>query len=180
MPAQYIAGYLFLAAAVVLGAVFIFVAFQAKKGPVEYEAVTRPGYRVRRYWFVALVVLALFGLGFTLPRMPYPITRSASIEPGMVTVHVRGQQWQWTIEPNIVPAGRTIRFDVSSADVNHGFSIYDPQGSIVGNVQAMPGYTNTLYLQFGKPGVYRIRCLELCGLYHTAMVSQITVTPAKG
>lgn len=33
---------------------------------------------------------------------------------------------------------------------------------------------------FGDPGTYTIRCPELCGLYHTAMVSSLTVTPAGG
>lgn len=29
-------------------------------------------------------------------------------------------------------------------------------------------------------GTYTIRCLEPCGLYHTAMASSLTVTPAGG
>ncbi|MGH3422086.1 MAG: hypothetical protein ACRDOD_21125 [Streptosporangiaceae bacterium] len=180
MPVQYIAGFLFLAAAIVLGAGFLFVASRAAKGPDDFAAVTRTGYRIRRYWLVLVVVLALIALGFTIPHMPYPIARAATLPPATTTVHVRGQQWQWTISPSTVPAGQTIKFEVTSSDVNHGFVIYDPAGNIVGNVQAMPGYTNTLYLRFGNPGTYQVRCLELCGLYHTAMVSQITVIPAKG
>ncbi|MGH3573246.1 MAG: hypothetical protein ACRDS0_30945 [Pseudonocardiaceae bacterium] len=180
MPTQYIVGYLFLAAAVVLGAGFVFVALSAGKGPASYESVTHTGYRIRRYWIGLVVVLALIALAFTIPRMPYPITRSAAAGPDTTTVQARGQQWQWTITPDTVPAGQTVKFEVSAADVNHGFAIYSPQGDIVGNVQAMPGYTNTLYLRFGAPGVYQVRCLELCGLYHTAMISQINVTPAKG
>jgi cytochrome c oxidase subunit II len=177
---QHIAGYLFLAAAVVLGAGFVFVALSAGKGPASYESVTHTGYRIRRYWAGIVVVLALIAVALTIPHMPYPIARGTEIGPAATTVQVRGQQWQWTITPDTVPAGETIKFDVTSADVNHGFAIYDPQGNIVGNVQAMPRYQNRLYLRFASPGVYQVRCLELCGLYHTAMVSQITVTPAKG
>lgn len=180
MAAQYVAGFLFLAAAVVLGAGFVYVATWAKKGPDTYESVSGPGYRIRRYWFLALVVLALVALGITIPRMPYPVARAASVQPGMVTVHVRGQQWNWTITPSTLPAHTTIKFEVTSADVNHGFVIYSPQGNIIGNVQAMPGYVNTLYLTFSEPGAYPVRCLELCGLHHTDMTSLITVTAPKG
>ena len=57
-----------------------------------------------------------------------------------------------------------MRFDVTSIDVNHGFGLYDPDGHLIGSVQAMPGYHNQLDLTLDEPGVYRIRCLELCGL----------------
>ena len=39
-----------------------------------------------------------------------------------------------------------MRFDVTSVDVNHGFGVYDPNGRLIGSVQAMPGYTNELEL----------------------------------
>ncbi|MGH3231752.1 MAG: hypothetical protein ACRDOH_00420 [Streptosporangiaceae bacterium] len=41
------------------------------------------------------------------------------------------------------------------------------------------GYAVGRY-KFSDPGTYTIRCLELCGLYHTAMVSLLTVTSAGG
>ncbi|MGH3847486.1 MAG: hypothetical protein ACRDS0_39630 [Pseudonocardiaceae bacterium] len=42
------------------------------------------------------------------------------------------------------------------------------------------GLTNSLYFKFSTLGTYTIRCLELCGPYHTAMVSSLTVTPSGG
>jgi hypothetical protein len=53
---------------------------------------------------------------------------------------------------------------------------YDPEGHIVGQVQAMPGYTNVLVMRFDRPGSYQIRCLELCGQYHHIMVRGFEVT----
>ncbi len=70
-----------------------------------------------------------------------------------------------------------IEFDITSNDVNHGFGLYDPQGNLVGQVQAMPGYVNHLIFTFHEPGTYTVRCLELCCMPHFAMESQITVTP---
>ena len=39
----------------------------------------------------------------------------------------------------------------------------------------MPGYHNDLDLNLTEPGVYRIRCLEYCGLSHSTMESSFTV-----
>ncbi len=75
-----------------------------------------------------------------------------------------------------LPHGRVVRFEVTSADVNHDFGIYDPHGEIVGQVQAMPGFTNVLVMRFDQPGSYTIRCLELCGQYHHLMVRGFEVT----
>ncbi|MGH3188352.1 MAG: hypothetical protein ACRDOL_13975 [Streptosporangiaceae bacterium] len=41
------------------------------------------------------------------------------------------------------------------------------------------GYAVRRY-KFSGPGTYTIRRLEPCGLYHTAMISLLTVTPAGG
>jgi cytochrome c oxidase subunit 2 len=73
--------------------------------------------------------------------------------------------------------GARVRFDVTAADVNHGFGIYDPHGRLIGSVQAMPGYHNRLDLTLDEPGAYRIRCLELCGFYHSTMEGELMVGP---
>jgi cytochrome c oxidase subunit 2 len=177
MPPQQVAGYLFLACLVVLGAGFIIVGFSARKGPDDFDKIVHTGYKVRRWWFICLMIIGLIALGFTLPRLPYPLDRKPTAGTPVTVVHVTGQQWDWTITPDTVPANHEIEFEVTSRDVNHGFSVYSPTtNEIVANVQAMPGYVNDLYVTFTKPGVYMVRCLELCGLYHTSMISQITVT----
>lgn len=179
MSPEYIIGYVMLAAIVVLGAGFLFTAASARKGPDEYEPIHDTGYVVRRYWFVLLMCVGLIAFGFTLPHMANAMFRKPALGTYMV-VHATGQQWSWTLAPGTVPAGETVEFQVTSKDVNHGFGIFNADGNIVGQVQAMPGFTNDLYFKFSKPGTYTIRCLELCGLYHTAMVSTLTVTPAGG
>ena len=188
MPPEYIIGYVMLAAIVVLGSGFIFTALAARKGPDDYEPIHRAGYAVRRYWFVGLMCVGLTAFGFTLPHMPNPLFRKPNPNNAMV-VDVTGQQWNWSLcpqnqacpaTPAKVPVNQTVEFNVTSLDVNHGFGIFDPNGNIVGQVQAMPGYINHLFFKFSKPGTYTIRCLELCGLYHTAMVSTLVVTPAGG
>ena len=64
---------------------------------------------------------------------------------------------------------------VTSADVNHGFGIYDADLRLVAQTQAMPGYTNRLRHTFAAEGTYRVLCMEYCGLVHHNMITEIKV-----
>jgi cytochrome c oxidase subunit 2 len=76
-----------------------------------------------------------------------------------------------------VPAGALVEFRVTTLDVNHGFSIYAPDGRLMAQTQAMPGYVNRLRVEFDRPGTYRVLCLEFCGMAHHVMNGVIEVTP---
>ena len=67
-------------------------------------------------------------------------------------------------------------FEVTAGDVTHGLGVYSPEMRMIGQTQAMPGYSNALELTLDKPGAYRLLCMEYCGLAHHAMVSEITVS----
>ena len=71
--------------------------------------------------------------------------------------------------------GDTVVFNVTAGDVNHGLGVYNDASVILGQTQAMPGYTNSLKLTFDEPGTYRFMCMEYCGLAHHAMVLPIEV-----
>ena len=111
-------------------------------------------------------------VGISLFDLPYASGGAA----GRTVVKVTGGQFFWSLQPDKVPAGTRVRFDVTAVDVNHGFGLYDPHGHLIGSVQAMPGYHNKLDLTVSQVGVYRIRCLEYCGLNHSTMESSFTVT----
>jgi cytochrome c oxidase subunit II len=170
MTPELAAGIVFAVGAVALVVIFVVVAVTARGSAVPYDDVTRPGYRIRRLWFGVLIVVALGTLAATLTHVPYPGVRSGRQTGTPMLVQVVASQWSWEVTPPTLPAGRPLRFEVTSKDVNHGFGIFDSGDHLVGTVQAMPGYTNVLYLTFDKPGIYAIRCLELCGLFHHAMV----------
>lgn len=113
----------------------------------------------------------------TIPKFPYASFRESALAANSrLQVKVTGVQWSWQIDPHTIRTGTTVEFLVTSKDVNHGFAIFNPEGHIVGQVQAMPGYPNTLVMRFNEEGTYQIRCLELCGLFHASMLSTIQVT----
>lgn len=143
--------------------------------PLPQTQVERGTMALRRRltYLASAIVLIVFGV--SVYWFPYPLMRAEILGRPAITVNVTAEQWDWTLSRDKVPAGVPIEFDIGSKDVNHGFGVYDPQGHLIGQVQAMPGYTNRLILSFAEPGTYTVRCLEFCGTPHTLMSSQITV-----
>ena len=169
---QVAVGVVFAVLATLLVTLFVVVARSAR-ADVAYEQVQRMGYRVRRYWLTALLALGVAVIVLTFFYLPY----ASGSGKNRTVVKVAGGQFFWSLSPDRVRAGTPVRFDVTSVDVNHGFGLYDPHGHLVGSVQAMPGYHNELDLTMTLAGVYRIRCLEFCGLNHAVMQQTFTVLP---
>lgn len=162
-------GVVFLVITLLLAGVFV-VGWRRSVAEVPYERVQGVGYPLRKRWLAFLCALLVVVVGLSLFRLPY-----AGGGGRRLVVTVKGGQFFWTLDPNRIPAGTPVRFDVTSVDVNHGFGIYDPHGHLIGSVQAMPGYHNKLDLTFHAPGVYSILCLEYCGLNHHLMQARFTV-----
>lgn len=156
---------LFIALATVAVAVMVFLANYGSRDPLAQQVVASRGYALRRYWFWLVMLVAIVTFAVTIPFFPYPHSEASGHAPHFVVV---AQQYGFTV-PAVVPLNRPVIFDVSSKDVNHGFAIYGPDGGIVSQVQAMPGYVNHLPVTFSVPGHYVIRCLEYCGIAHAAM-----------
>lgn len=146
---------------------------------VALDTLEQPENRLR---LRLLLLFGAIGIGLfiiTLPRLPYRPARVAELGAPRIEVKVVGAQWAWMLSRNQLPAGVPIEFVVTALDVNHDFGIYDPDGRLDGQVQAMPGYPNRLVYVFRRPGTYTIRCLEYCGEGHHTMTYPLTVTAAS-
>lgn len=173
----------FLIALVGMGLVtlgFIYVIMQAGKpaDAAETKQVHKTSNLLRKWLFVALLVIFVGTSYATLHRFPIPI-QNDSLQAAQV-VNVIGHQWYWEMSATQVETGTPTEFRVTSADVNHGFAIYAPDGRIVVQTQAMPGFVNRILYTFDQPGTYRITCLEYCGLGHHVMATDLTVVAATG
>ena len=174
---SYLALAVFLAGGVALAAVFIRTGRVARLGPAPYADVAARAYRIRLFWFFALGGILTAAFLSALPYVPYAQHRLAS-GSAAVQVTVTASQYQWVLGGD-VSSGVKVDFAVTSTDVNHGFGVYDASGHLVGQVQAMPGYTNHLVLQLPSAGDYTIRCLEYCGPGHSQMYMTMHVTQCK-
>jgi len=152
---------IFLVSTLVIAATFLWVARSTSEpGAIDYARANR----LRGVFGVSLgVILAIF-LVLTLPRLPYPVEAAA---PAHV-VNVVGKQYAFSVSESPGPQslatweaefspvvevlqGALVEFRVRTLDVNHGLGIYTPQGALLAQTQAMPGYVNRLRVQFDQP-----------------------------
>jgi cytochrome c oxidase subunit 2 len=129
--------------------------------------------------------LALPGI-VLLPLMVYGLVRGemlfAAGNDGVLEANALARQWEWvftyprpdgspvrSVNTLHIPAGRPVQLTITSTDVVHSFWV--PR--LAGKLDAIPGHLNVLQIVADKPGVYRGRCAEFCGLAHTEM--QISV-----
>ncbi len=165
------------AALIALG--FIYVIVQAGKSAddASTQKAVHTSHMLQGWLFLVLFVGFVAGSWATLSHFPIP-PQSGSLNADQV-VEVVGRQWSWQITPSTIAAGRIVEFRVTSDDVNHGFAIYGPDGRIVTQTQAMPGYTNKLLHTFDRIGTYTVQCLEYCGLGHAPMRTTLQVVAAN-
>ena len=167
----------------------IFLVFQMVFLSTKKEGEISPT-RVNRYralWFLTLGIILSVLLFFTLPRSPYLLFVHERPEKVIVVV---AQQFAFPLSDEsldrqetptetaggiVLPAGALVEFRVTSRDVNHGFAIFDPEHSLIAQVQAMPGYVNRLRIRLEKPGLYNVFCLEYCGIAHFIMRTSFEV-----
>ncbi|WP_310626521.1 hypothetical protein [Limnohabitans sp.] len=142
--------------------------------PTPLEKLTTGAYKLRSRLFVLALLSGCVITGFTL--MPWPHDAQAT----QVTRHIdiKARQWAWELSDQTARVGEVIEFRVSSEDVNHGFALYDEQQHMLAQIQAMPGFVNKVRHRFTAPGVYKVLCLEYCGVAHHGMVADIQVLPA--
>ncbi|TAN05627.1 MAG: c-type cytochrome [Rhodanobacteraceae bacterium] len=157
---------------------FILVISQSGK-PADDDATRKTLHRAHRLqgWLFA-VLLVIFFVGSYATLHHFPIPPQHSPLGAHQVVDVVGQQWSWQIKPDTVRTGSVVEFRVTSKDVNHGFALYAPDDRIVTQTQAMPGYTNKVLYTFTHPGVYKVQCLEYCGLMHAEMTKTLQVVAA--
>ncbi|MEO5611348.1 MAG: cytochrome c oxidase subunit II [Sphingomicrobium sp.] len=79
-------------------------------------------------------------------------------------------------ERMVIPAGKVVKFIVTSNDVIHSFGL----PALWQKMDANPGQLNETWAKVDRPGVYFGQCSELCGARHGYMPIAIeAVSPAK-
>jgi len=162
----------FLLVAAQTGSVFIGVVLSTRFPIEDQTGIHRHGYAARSVWFIFVALFMLAAFAITIPFFPY-ISKVAAQGP-VQRVPVIAQQFTFLM-PSHFPLNQRIIFEVTSRDVNHDFGIYDSEGALIAQVQAMPNYVNDLEVTFKEPGRYTVRCLEYCGIGHARMEKEFTV-----
>jgi cytochrome c oxidase subunit 2 len=111
-----------------------------------------------------------------------------------VEINVVGQKWSWTFNyksannpavgqdvwnagtinatPDLyLPVGKVVHFNLRSPGVIHSFWV----PSFYQKLDVIPGRQNNFFLTPTKEGVFRGKCAELCGTYHSAMLFNVHI-----
>jgi cytochrome c oxidase subunit 2 len=176
-----------IAVVIVIGAmVFFAIKYHEKKGQTKFIPQIRLSKSRAREAVIFASISIILLLSLTVAS--YRLTPNARFPPPVsqsLVIDVTAYQWNFkftypggaTITGECyVPAGKSIIFNVTSADVMHNFGLMDFRVKI----DAIPGRYNvvgvtTPPLDGNSQLNYTIRCYELCGSLHSYMMAPLTV-----
>ncbi len=90
---------------------------------------------------------------------------------GRIVVRLVAQQYSFTPQCLVVPAGIPVTFRATSSDAIHGFVI----GRTNANTMLVPGFVSTFTTTFPTQGKQLMPCHEYCGIGHEAMWARVQV-----
>jgi cytochrome c oxidase subunit 2 len=159
----------------IIGVAAALVIFRSTRVGFRVRAAGRPALERREsLWGVAVVAFLVVVLGGTIFQIPYWEDNSDAKTPQHMSIV--GRQFAWTIDPPRLRRGLKTRVEVRAADVNHALGVYDPDDVLVKQVNVLPGTTQDFVITFKKVGVYKLSCLEFCGVDHHLMTNDLEVT----
>lgn len=80
----------------------------------------------------------------------------------------------------VIAEGQTVRFNLESKDYTYGFGLFRDNGSLVFQMQVVPGSDNNLVWKFDKSGNYSIRSTEYSGPKGGNLLVKNAVAVASG
>ena len=161
-------------ALVVVGVSIALIVFRSTRVGFRAEPAEREQLENREsMWGIAVAVFLVSLLLMTIFEIPYSRDKHESAAQKMEIV---GQQFAWSVDPPHVRAGIRTAVDAHSRDVSHAVGIYNPNGTLIKQINVVPGVTVRFVITFSKPGTYKLRCLEFCGIDHHKMENDLKVT----
>jgi cytochrome c oxidase subunit 2 len=135
-----------------------------------------------RLWFGFLIVVVLLFNAVTLsPLIPWQkwLLWSQPAPDRRVSIEMENYQIKLPSQGIQVKANQFVEFVATSGDVTYGFGVFRPDGTLVFQMQVVPGYENRILWKFDSPGTYDVRSTEYSGPRHPEMFIQdaIQVTP---
>lgn len=129
--------------------------------------------KAEKTWLAILISIAIIGNVLLLsPLVPpaYMDIWSGAEPVQSYTITIEDYRFNLPEAPMRISAGVPVEFIVLSNDVTYGFGVFREDGSLVFQMQVVPGYENRIVWVFDEPGVYTIRSTEYSGPEHPKMV----------
>lgn len=128
--------------------------------------------RTERLWFGVLIVVAVTVNVITLsPLVPWQewLLWSDATPERRFALHFDDYEISLPPEGIAVEAGELVEFVATSGDVTYGLGVFRTDGTLVFQMQVLPGYDNAITWRFDHAGFYDIRSTEYSGPKHSEM-----------
>lgn len=172
---------------ILVEAILFYTVWRFRESNVESAKPTVENRRLEITWTVATAIILLFvGIG-SYGVMATDGGGSGATAETTADEYVQANAFQFNWEFHypehnvtsydelVIPANDSVRFNVSSRNVLHGFSV--PELAL--KVDAMPGGSNYLKTVPQSPGTYQLYCTEYCGSGHSQMTKTVRVLPPE-
>lgn len=138
--------------------------------------------RQERIWLGVLVaVFLLFNVVTLSPLVPWQswLLWSQQTPSQRFTIEVKDYTFKFPAQPMTVKVGELVEFVATSGDVTYGFGVFRKDGTMVFQMQVIPGHENRIRWKFDTAGMYDVRSTEYSGPRHPEMFVRdaIRVTP---
>jgi len=125
-----------------------------------------------KLWFALLIVIALtFNVVTLTPAIPWQkwLLWSHPSPDKSFTIDMEDNEIRLPKGGMQVNTGEFVEFIATSQDVTYGFGVFRTDGTMVFQMQVLPGRPNRFLWKFDTPGLYSIRSTEYSGPKHPQM-----------
>ena len=127
--------------------------------------------RERRWLYVLIAVFVVVNVITLSPLVPWQkwLLWSNPEPQASFTVEFKNYEIQMPAGGMEAKAGEFVAFTAHSADVTYGFGVFRKDGTMVFQMQVLPGHENQIVWKFDAPGSYDVRSTEYSGPRHSEM-----------
>jgi cytochrome c oxidase subunit 2 len=127
--------------------------------------------RERNWLFVLVAVFLVFNIVTLSPLIPWQEWLLWSSPQPVRQFDLAYADYEIEMPPGgiEVQTDTYVEFVAVSADVTYGFGVFRKDGTMVFQMQVLPGRENRIVWKFDKPGYYDVRSTEYSGPRHSEM-----------
>lgn len=158
---------------------YVLIRYRQRPGQTGIPKQVEGSHKLEILWtvipFLLLIVMAVptVAIAFDLAK-EYNNKEALQVR---VTAHQFWWEFEYpdlgiaTAQDLVIPVGKKVQFELTSADVIHAFWI----PALGGKMDTNPGLTNKMWLQADRTGIFYGKCAELCGASHALMDFKVEV-----
>jgi cytochrome c oxidase subunit II len=132
-----------------------------------------------RIWLGILVgIFLVFNVITLSPLVPWQqwLLWSDDAPTQQVTIDIDDYTFKLPTAGIQLQAGEPVEFVATSQDVTYGFGVFRPDGTMVFQMQVLPGHENKIVWKFDQAGTYDVRSTEYSGPRHSEMLVKQAIT----